>query len=163
MMTWSRKTHSLGGFSQRTGDWSHLLVAPQETVGEPVVAGNVGAVRVAGMVAAFSGTTGTWDVLRTRSLLKNVPSIEVALNDLVKVKVGELLYTFAAASGKWTSPNGSAFRTSTVLPMNRLQPYPASAVHTFDVLWPGINRNAPFDRPGVSRFDQEALRLARRY
>jgi hypothetical protein len=163
MIVWSRKNGKLSGFSRQTGDWSHLAVAPHEFINEPILGGKVGAVRVGDTVAAFSGTTGTWDVLRSRAQSKEAPRIEIASSDLVKVKVGVLLYTFAAASGKWTSPNDSDFGASTASKPISAQPAVRGPLAPSFVPAPGIISNNPFRSPGSSPFDQEAMQLARRY
>ena len=163
MIVWSRKNGRLSGFSQQTGDWSHLTVTPQQVMNQPIVGGKVGAVRVGDTIAAFSGTTGAWDVLRSRASLKDAPHIEVASSDLVKVKIGKLLYTFAAANGKWTSPNDSNFRTSTPRIPIDAQPAPSDPTDTFSVPPAAIIPGGRNRENSSGQSGQDVLVLARKY
>ena len=62
---------------------------------------------------AYSSTTGTWDVLRVSGVERFQP---VVVDDVVFVRVRREIYTFAAASGKWTSPSFENNSNATVAP-----------------------------------------------
>jgi len=163
MIVWSRKHNKLSGLSKRTGDWSHLAIAPQKFAYDPLGNGNVGVVRVGKTISAYSGTTGTWDILQPPARSAGTARIEVASGDLIKVIDGKLLYTFASANGKWTSPNDSDFQSATALSRNSTQPANRSPQNQFGFPGSNTNQNNPFRSRGSDRFDQEALQLARQY
>ncbi len=167
MIMWSRKNDKLSGFSKLTGNWTHLAIDRQEHI-DPVATGNVGAVRIGNTIAAYSGVTGTWDVVKLKEGSTAIP--EVASGDLIKVTDGELLYTFAAPRGRWTSPNASDFRASETKTPNN--PQTVTRRSTQQVLTPRnadpasawqIRHNTQAGPFRADQFDQEALNLARQF
>jgi len=101
IISWSKNNDQLRGFSITTGHWTPLNIKKQKTI-IPVVGDGVAAVRVGSSMAAYSPKTGTWDVLKLTKQSKAVPVVHTRL---VTVNDNGFLYTFAADSAKWTSPD----------------------------------------------------------
>ena len=70
----------------------------------------------------YSGKTGRWDVLQLPA--GHSPRVIVS-NDLARILDGNDLYTFAASTGRWTSPQGkeSAIETPPVDDAEKVQVY----------------------------------------
>ncbi|MDE0865993.1 MAG: hypothetical protein OSA98_19565 [Rubripirellula sp.] len=102
MISWSKNNDELRGFSKTSGEWTALKI-PKQTAIEPITNSNCAVVQVDGTMAAYSGITGTWDVLK----LSNDYKFRINVGDPAYIETtdNEMLYTFAAANGKWTSPD----------------------------------------------------------
>ncbi len=100
IIMWSEGNDELRGFSNKLGVWEILKIEPQKRI-MPTVGGTVGAVRIGDSVAAYSGDTGSWDVV---DLSRDSTAIITADKELITTQDGEHLYTFAATLGSWTSP-----------------------------------------------------------
>ncbi len=104
IIQWSEKLDELSGFSKKTGRWQKLKIDPQERI-QPICFDLVGAVRLKNGMAAYSAETGTWDVVHLPEDSNSQPAVS---QDLVQFKEGEHFYTFAASTGRWTSPTDPA-------------------------------------------------------
>lgn len=160
MISWSKDNDELRGFSQKSGEWTNLKIEPQEAI-DPVLMGDVAAVRVGDTMAAYSGTTGTWDVLK---LSEGSKAYAVLGMNVVQTTDNDYLYTFAASKGKWTSPNDPKFRPSNWPGFEN--DYGTTSVPG------GMSPMSGFGAPGIDmmdndskakRFDQTALNLARQF
>ncbi|MEZ6058814.1 MAG: hypothetical protein R3C19_00465 [Planctomycetaceae bacterium] len=100
MVAWSENKDELRGFSDTKGEWTLLKIEPQEQV-VPVVEGAVAAVKLSDGMAAYSGETGTWDVVRLPADSDAQPFLS---ENRVQFLDSDHLYTFAASTGRWTSP-----------------------------------------------------------
>ncbi len=103
-ITWSKDRDVLRGFSQTIGDWSTIRIKPPEQVA-PIVGVNVAAVPVGSNMAAFSGVTCTWDLLKPSQPFTSQPEVG---QDLVIIRSADHVYTFAATLGKWMSPTDNS-------------------------------------------------------
>ncbi|MEZ6124364.1 MAG: hypothetical protein R3C49_14495 [Planctomycetaceae bacterium] len=98
MISWSDDHRELHGFSTELGTWSKIPIEEQDII-TPVVADHVAAVSLKDAMAAYA-KKGVLDVLTVMGS-KAVP---VVSRRSVKVQDGMHHYTFAASSGRWTSP-----------------------------------------------------------
>lgn len=160
MISWSKDNDELRGFSQKSGEWTNLKIEPQEAI-EPILIADVAAVRVGDKMAAYSGTTGTWDVLQLSAGSKAAATVS---RNMVQTTDNDYLYTFAASKGKWTSPNDPKFRPS------RRSGY--GGEYGAPGIPGGMSPMSGFGAPGIDmmnndskarRFDQTALNLARQF
>lgn len=109
IISWSKSNDELRGFSKTSGEWTPLKI-PKQTAIQPITNRNSAAVRVDDTMAAYSGITGTWDVLKLSN--DNKSSVDVSDPAVICITENGMLYTFAAANGKWTSPDDPNFRRS---------------------------------------------------
>lgn len=102
MVSWSENNDELRGFSRITGEWTKLSikVSPKRVI-LPVVGDLVAAVKLDDAMTAYSGTTGRWDTVQLSKNSQAFPSVD---SEVVYVHDGGHHYTFAASSGRWTSP-----------------------------------------------------------
>ena len=109
IIRWSDTKDELSGFSNKTGRWQKLKIQPMEKI-EPNAVEVVGAVRIKEGIAAYSGETGTWDVVHLPETSTAGPAVSP---DVVQFKEGNHFYAFAAATGRWTSPTDPALKPIT--------------------------------------------------
>lgn len=114
-ITWSKDRDVLRGFSQTLGDWATIRIKPPERV-IPILGVNVAAVSVGSNMAAFSGVTCTWDLLKPSQPFTSQPEVGP---DLVTIRSADHIYTFAAAFGKWTSPTDDTLQRDSTTNMSR--------------------------------------------
>ncbi len=102
MISWSENNDELRGFSRITGEWTRvsIKVSPKRVI-IPVVGDMVAAVKLDDAMTAYSGTTGRWDTVQLSKNSQAFPSVD---SEVVYVHDGGHHYTFAASSGRWTSP-----------------------------------------------------------
>lgn len=113
IISWPKENDELRGFSLSKGTWTNLKVPPQAGI-MPVISSNVAAVKITNGMAAFSGERQNWAVL---PLPKGSKALPVLSDNLVTVYEGDHIYTFAANSGRWTSPTDLTLaETSKTLP-----------------------------------------------
>ncbi|MBX3442233.1 MAG: hypothetical protein KF774_07480 [Planctomyces sp.] len=115
IIQWSEGNDELAGFSSKSGRWQILKIDPQESI-VPVCVELVGAVRLKDGVAAYSGETGTWDVVHLPESSEAMPAVSP---DVAVFTEGKHFYTFAASTGRWTSPTDPAL---TLLAIHYLSP-----------------------------------------
>ena len=117
-ITWSDNKDLLHGFSHATGRWATIRIEPPDQV-DPTVGDHVAVVAVGSSVAAYSGATCTWDLLKLELPITSGPAI---YSELVRVRTADHIYTFAAAHGKWTFPTDTSLNadspTTTETPGN---------------------------------------------
>jgi hypothetical protein len=119
IIAWSEARDALRGFSNESGKWTSISIEPVAEI-RPFVSADVGGVVLNHKVAAFSGIKGRWDILE---LSENWDAEDeerengyypLQLNDeVLTVMDGEHLYTFAASTGRWTSPTDPELQSST--------------------------------------------------
>lgn len=105
----SPERDALYGFSFVTGQWTKIEIEPQEKI-IPIVSGAVCAVVLDGDVAAYSGKTGHWDILKLDQPITSGPSVS---QNLVTVRTKSHMYTFAEHGTHWTSPTDTSLREHT--------------------------------------------------
>ena len=111
MVTWSEHKDELRGFSQTKGEWTLLKIEPQKQVVPVMVGvGVVAAVKLSGGMAAYSGETGTWDVVKLPANSDAQPTVTA---NRVQFRDSDHLYTFAASTGRWTSPTDERLQRAT--------------------------------------------------
>jgi hypothetical protein len=109
MIFWSEARDVVWGFSNSLGRWTRQELNPPAPAGPQlgtsgiVVGDNVAVWRVGSTYYAYSGQTGRWDVLRLPEGRTPPPEVH---EELVLVHDGGDVHTFAAATGRWWSPNG---------------------------------------------------------
>jgi hypothetical protein len=109
-ITWSDDHKELHGFSNTIGEWAKLAIEEQDDI-VPIVAESVAAVILDGKIAGYSPEVGNWDVLTLSPGSKSVPNTS---NDVATVRDGRHYYTFATASGLWTSPSNPDYQQYSV-------------------------------------------------
>lgn len=105
-ITWSDDHQELHGFSNARGEWAKLTIKEQDNI-IPIVGESVGAVILDGKIAGYSPTVGQWDVLTLSPGSRSVPNLS---DDIATVRDGNDYYTFATASGTWTSPTNPDYQ-----------------------------------------------------
>ncbi|MCA9036803.1 MAG: hypothetical protein KDA91_16830, partial [Planctomycetaceae bacterium] len=102
IISWSEGNDELRGFSLTKGEWTKLSVhvSPHRSL-LPVVGDSVAAVVLDDAIAAYSSMAGRWDVVKVAMNNANLPIVD---HDLVRGNWNGHLYTFAASTGRWTSP-----------------------------------------------------------
>lgn len=102
IISWSKNNDELRGFSKNSGEWTPLEIPKQDWI-NPITINDAAVVQVDNTLAAYSGITGTWDVLQ----LTNAIEFSMNAGDPAVIEITDdgKLYIFAAANGKWTSPD----------------------------------------------------------
>ena len=109
IISWSKNNDELRGFSKNSGEWTPLEIPKQAWI-NPITIKNAAVVQVDNTMVAYSGITGTWDVLQLSN--GNNFSLDASDEALFEITDSGRLYIFAAANGKWTSPDDPNFRRS---------------------------------------------------
>jgi Ca2+-binding EF-hand superfamily protein len=102
IISWSKNNDELRGFSKNSGEWTPLEIPKQAWI-NPITIKNAAVVQVDNTMVAYSGITGTWDVLQLSN--GNNFSLDASDEALFEITDSGRLYIFAAANGKWTSPD----------------------------------------------------------
>lgn len=96
----------VSGFSTVTGKWTtQQIEPPAKDALVPELSQHIALLRVEQRIYAYSGQTGRWDVLHVPEGRK--PEV-VHTQDLIVVKDGHAVYTFADSTGRWSSPDDGA-------------------------------------------------------
>jgi hypothetical protein len=104
MVSWSEGRDVAWGFSKSLGKWASQKIDPPAPDSKGLAVDDELAVwRVNSAYYAFSGKTGTWDVLR---LPEGHSPPQVLDSGFSRVHDGDDLFTFSAATGRWSSPTG---------------------------------------------------------
>jgi len=102
IISWSKNNDELRGFSKISGEWTPLEIPKQAWI-NPITINDAAVVQVDNTMVAYSGITGTWDVLQLSK--GNKFSLDASGEALFEITDSGRLYIFAAANGKWTSPD----------------------------------------------------------
>jgi hypothetical protein len=137
IVSWNPEFTVVWGFSQGLGHWTRQDLHATGS-DYPVVSTAVAAVRVGDTFYGYSGTTGRWDVLKTE-----YSGAQFSVDkEVIMVHAGPKVYTFAASSGRWTSPDdagaaGGAATSRGTLHVLELRNYPATmAVRIVEQMFP---------------------------
>lgn len=100
----SPERDALYGFSFVTGQWTKLDIEPQNEI-QPTVGTTLAVVELSGDVAAYSGKTGHWDILKLNQPITSGPRLT---QNVITVRTKDHMYTFAAQGSYWTSPTDAS-------------------------------------------------------
>lgn len=104
MVSWSEAKDVAWGFSKALGKWAEQKLDPPATDTPPIVSHDLAVWRVGSSYYGFSGIAGRWDVLR---LPENHTPPPVLDDAFARVHDGDDLHTFAASTGRWSSPKNA--------------------------------------------------------